>query len=137
VSSKLYSKFLFGEHTIFDLLSFLLGLRYRAGSKAELYFFSALVVCDVRCWDTLHAEDFDFISIPSRQCIVNTRQCVSVELVHLLDVDRQTTSRIEPTRAHAALEMLGLLMLHQNLLILELSFTVPAPWPDNSLLLAL
>lgn len=32
--------------------------------------------------------------------------------MHLLDVNRQPASSIQPSWAHAALEVLGLLMLH-------------------------
>ena len=38
------------------------------------------------------------------------------ELMHLLDMNCETTSRVEPSRTHAALKMLRFLMLHQDLI---------------------
>jgi len=42
-----------------------LGLGDRAGSKAELDFLAALIVCDVWNGDTFHTEYLNLISITS------------------------------------------------------------------------
>lgn len=57
--------------------------------------------------------------------------------MHLLNVDSKTSSGIELARAVLALEMLGLLMLHEHFLVLELSFAVPAPWFEHEFILFL
>ena len=44
-----------------------------------------------------------------------TTKLVGLELVNLLDVNGQATCGIQAPRTHVALEMLRLLMLHENL----------------------
>lgn len=51
--------------------------------------------------------------------------------MHLLDVHREATSRIQSARAHVTLEVLRLLVLHEHFFILELALTVPAPGADD------
>jgi hypothetical protein len=68
---------------------------------------------------------------------------IGFEFVDLLDVNSETTSCIETTWTLIALEMLGLLVLHQycdrlawvgwrssviTLLVFELSLAIPTPW---------
>ena len=58
-------------------------------------------------------------------------------LMHLEDMDYETTSGGELLMTDMALEMLCLLMLNEDLLVIELSLAVEAPHFRNSLLLLL
>jgi hypothetical protein len=49
----------------------------------------------------------------------------------------QTASSVQSAGTHIAFEMFGLLVLHEDFLIFKLSFTVPAPWADDLLILFL
>lgn len=42
---------------------------------------------------------------------------IRLELMNLLNVNRQTAGGVQPPRAHVTLEVLGLLMLHQNCVV--------------------
>ena len=53
---------------------------------------------------------------------------VHVLLMNLQDVHDHSSSRAELLMTHVTLEMLGLLMLDQDLFVIELSVAVVAPW---------
>jgi len=137
MGSKLRSQFLLRKRPIVDLGSF--GLRLADGTRVETQFdlLAAFVICNVRCGNTFHAENFYFITIPTRKRILDSRKIFGFQLVNLLDVNGKTTSCVQTSRAQVALEMLRLLVLHEDFLILELPLTVPAPRPDDLLILFL
>ena len=54
---------------------------------------------------------------------------------YLHTVNNQSRGSVQFLVAHMTLEVPGLLMLHQDLLILKLSVTVPTPWLQRLLLL--
>ena len=121
------------EGTIFDFGPLRLGLGDGTWVETKFYFLTTLVISHVRRGDTLHPEDLDFIAISPRQGVLNTREaCIQwlgrfqahtsgldslfgLELVHLLYVYCQPACGVQSPRTQVALEVLSLLVLHQNL----------------------
>jgi hypothetical protein len=63
VCFELRFQFIFGQSSVLDFRSFGWGLRDGPSREAKLDFLPTLVISDIRRWDTLHAEDLDFIAI--------------------------------------------------------------------------
>lgn len=119
-----------------------LRLRYTARVKAELNLLPALVVRNIGRRNTLHTEDLDLVAVTSRKSVLNARKAVQklvkgildeemdllvgLELVHLLDMNSKATSGIQAARAHIALEVLSLLVLHENY-IHDIQLRRPSP----------
>ena len=99
----------------------------RSRRQPKLLFLLSPIASHVWCWDTFHSEYFNLITGTARERILNTKTITSagkigirrysrlrIELVDLLDVNREATSGVEFSGAMATLEVLSLLMLHQN-----------------------
>lgn len=76
VGLKLCFQLFLRQGPILDLGSFWRWLRDGACGQSELNLFATLIVGHVGCWDSDHAEDFDFISVAAWKGILNTRQTV-------------------------------------------------------------
>lgn len=81
-----------------------------------------LVLPDVLRRNSLHAVDLDRNVGPIRQRVWHL---IDRFLVHLHTVDGQPGTGVEFLVADVTLEVLGLLMLHQNLLVIEFTIAVP------------
>jgi hypothetical protein len=135
VSCELHAELLLRQRPV--VVSGLLRLRLSDGPcrKAKFDFLPPLVVGNIPCRNSLHPENLDFITVTSLNSVLNARKIFWLKFMHLLDVNSQTASGVQTTRTHATLEVLGLLVLHQNFLILKLALTVPAPRPNDRLIL--
>lgn len=80
------------------------------------------MLADVVRRDALHAVDFDLDVGPVGQRVGHL---VDRLLVHLHAVDRQPRPRVQLLVADVTLEVFGLLVLHQDLLVVELAVAVP------------
>lgn len=97
----------------------LIVLRLRLAARAL-----PLVLLQVLRGNAVHAENLDLDVGTVRKRI---RHFVYRLLVHLHAVDRQTGARVQFLVANVTLEMLRLLMLHQNFLVVEFPVAVPVP----------
>jgi hypothetical protein len=86
VGFELRLELFFSEGSILDLGPLSLGLRDGSSRKTEFNFFPALVICDIRCGNTFHPENLDFITITARQRIVDAWQVVWLKFMYLLDM---------------------------------------------------
>ncbi|GMS97040.1 hypothetical protein PENTCL1PPCAC_19216, partial [Pristionchus entomophagus] len=82
--------------------------------------------------NALHAVDLDLGGVTADH---SARDLVYRLLVNLHAMDRESGTREELLMAHMTLEVLGLLMLDENFVVLEVSVTVPAPGLLHLLLL--
>jgi hypothetical protein len=71
VRFKLRLQFILGQSPVLDLRPLGLGLRDRSSREPEFDLLPTLVIGDIGRRDTLHPEDFDFVAITPRQCVVN------------------------------------------------------------------
>lgn len=111
---------LFGRQSdVFDLLPLCAGLT----SRAAIHRGSGLCppsspFCKIRFGDSNHAVDFNIERFAARECIFDLGGFC---LVNLVQVNRQASGCVQPARAIRALVMLGLLVLQEDFVILELT----------------
>jgi hypothetical protein len=74
--------------------------------------------------DAHHAEDLGLDSLAALDGILDGSQSL---LVHLLQVNRQTSSGVETAVALVAFEVLGLLVRDEDFLVVEVALAVVAP----------
>jgi hypothetical protein len=73
---QLKSEFLLAEWTVLDPGSLSRRLGDGAGAETELDLFASLVVGDIWCRNAFHPEDFDFVTIAARECVLDSRETV-------------------------------------------------------------
>lgn len=120
----------------FDTPSFILIISIPARRERLLLLLHELLLlvgCHVFRRNTLHAVNLYLDIVTTRQRV---RHLVHFLLVHLHAVYSKPRAGIHPLVTDVTLKMLGLLMLAQNLLIVELTVAVPAPGLHRLLLLA-
>lgn len=111
----------------FVLLSLSRQTTKRSRRQPKLLFLLSPIASHVGCRDTLHSEYFNLVTGATRERILNTETItlagktgirrylrLRIELVDLLDVNCEATRGVEFSGAMATLEVLSLLMLHQN-----------------------
>lgn len=81
----------------------------------------------------LHPTDLQRYIIPT---LYRVRHLFNILLVHLHTMNLQPGACEQLLVADVTLKVLRLLMLQQDLLVLELAVTVPAPWLHGLLLFA-
>ena len=119
------------------VLAALAGRGVTGGGKAvglglvEVLDDALVVLLDDILGDALNAEDLDLEALAVRQGVLNMRQGLLVDLVH---VHRQAAGRVQPPAAAVAFEMLGLLVGDEQLQVLEVALAVVAPRPGQDFL---
>lgn len=75
--------------------------------------------------DAFHAKNLNVKACAVRKSIVD---CTEVLLVNLGHVYAETACCVKPSAASLAFEVLCLLVIDENLQVIEVAFTVIAPW---------
>lgn len=115
--------------------------------EAVLLCLLLLPCCEIRCGYSLHAIDLDVERVATGKSVFNPVRkgnqwdvlpprkvdrrrkgreyvLVSSDLVHLVQMNAQSSRRVEPPRAHRASEVFGLLMTQEDTLVFEGAVTV-------------
>jgi hypothetical protein len=79
---------------------------------------------DELLWDAHHAEDFRLDVLAAFHGVVDDGEG---DFVHLLQVHEEATSSVKAPVAVVALEMLGFLVVDEDLLVVEVALAVVAP----------
>jgi len=92
----------------------------------------SLVVLDSHIFrNAFHAKDLDVKASPVGQRVVDGGEGFFVDLAH---VDAQASCGTQSAAASFALEVLGLLMVDENLEVVEVALAVVTPRPSKDLL---
>lgn len=92
----------------------------------------ALIVClNNIFWNAFHTKYLDIESLSTRQGIVDTRQGLFVNLIHM---NGQTSCGIQSATTSFAFEMFSFLVRDEDLQVIEITLTIIAPWPSQQLL---